>query len=71
MVVFDLSHLRGLALVVGCFGLTATLYRSEAAQASNGPALSVNTAAQSHPISPDVYGINDYSDQGQPRASRM
>ncbi|MBZ5591407.1 MAG: glycoside hydrolase family 44 protein [Acidobacteriia bacterium] len=33
-------------------------------QASNGPALSVDAAAQNHPISPDIYGINDYSDQG-------
>jgi uncharacterized protein (TIGR03437 family) len=33
-------------------------------QASTGPALSVDAAAQTHPISPDIYGINDYSDQG-------
>ena len=33
-------------------------------QAANGPALSVDAAAQNHPISPDIYGINDYSDQG-------
>jgi uncharacterized protein (TIGR03437 family) len=33
-------------------------------QASTGPALSVDAAAQNHPISPDIYGINDYSDQG-------
>ncbi|HKW98104.1 MAG TPA: glycoside hydrolase family 44 protein [Bryobacteraceae bacterium] len=31
---------------------------------SNGPALSVDAAAANHPISPDIYGINDYSDQG-------
>jgi uncharacterized protein (TIGR03437 family) len=31
---------------------------------SNGPALSVDAGAQNHPISPDIYGINDYSDQG-------
>jgi uncharacterized protein (TIGR03437 family) len=33
-------------------------------QTPNGPALSVDAAAQNHPISPDIYGINDYSDQG-------
>jgi len=33
-------------------------------QASTGPTLSVDAAAQNRPISPDIYGINDYSDQG-------
>src|SRR5690348_15469281 len=31
---------------------------------STGPALTVDAAAANHPISPDIYGINDYSDQG-------
>jgi len=58
------AHSCGLAVVIGCFGLTATHGLLEAAQTANGPALSVNATAQNHPISPDIYGINDYSEQG-------
>ncbi len=35
-----------------------------AVAAATGPALSVDAAAARHPISPLIYGINDYSDQG-------
>ena len=41
------------------------------AQSSTGPALSVDAAAQNHPISPDIYGINDYSDQGLANELRL
>jgi uncharacterized protein (TIGR03437 family) len=29
-----------------------------------GPGISIDAAANNHPISPDIYGINDYGDQG-------
>ena len=32
--------------------------------AQSGPALTVDAASSRHAISPDIYGINDYSDQG-------
>jgi len=41
------------------------------AQTSKGPVLSVDAAAQNHPISPDIYGINDYSDQGLAKHLRL
>jgi uncharacterized protein (TIGR03437 family) len=40
-------------------------------QGSGGPALSVDAAAQNHSISPDIYGINDYSDQGLASGLRL
>src|SRR5215467_7679850 len=38
---------------------------------STGPALSVDAGAAHHPISPDIYGINDYSDQGLANELRL
>ncbi len=35
--------------------------------AQNPPSLSVDAAAYRHPISPDIYGINDYGDNGLAR----
>jgi len=59
-----------LRLVVG---LMLPLARSfgQTASVSAGPALSVDAAAQNHPISPDIYGINDYSDQGLAQELRL
>ena len=51
-------------MMTGRFIALGLLCLSLANPQSNGPALSVDAAAQNHPISPDVYGINDYSDQG-------
>ena len=48
----------------GRFIALGLLWLPMANPASNGPALAVDAAAQNHPISPDIYGINDYSDQG-------
>ena len=44
--------------------MTAVRSFAQTASLSAGPALLVDAAAQNHPISPDIYGINDYSDQG-------
>ena len=35
------------------------------------PTLSVDVAANRHPISPDIYGINDYSDKGLANVARV
>src|SRR5947209_7161081 len=40
------------------------LSASAAAQTA-GPALTIDAAARRHAISEDIYGINDYSDQGR------
>ena len=32
--------------------------------AADGPALAVDASAARHPISPDIYGINDYQNAG-------
>jgi len=39
--------------------------------ASSGPALSVDANAARHPISPDIYGINDYGDTGLAQIMRI
>ena len=52
------SSLRGRVLILSlaCVALSA--------RGQNGPALSVDASAARHPISPDVYGINDYGNGG-------
>ena len=59
-----------LRLAVGLL-LAAARSLAQTASASPGPALSVDAAAQNHPISPDIYGINDYSDQGLAQELRL
>src|SRR5581483_9394817 len=39
--------------------------------ASSGPKLSVDAGAARHPISPDIYGINDWSDAGLATVMRI
>ncbi len=51
--------------------MTAVRSFAQTASLSAGPALLVDAAAQNHPISPDIYGINDYSDQGLAQELRL
>jgi len=39
--------------------------------AASGPALNVDAGAARHPISPDIYGINDYGDNGLAQTMRI
>ena len=48
-------HARFLGALVGCASL---------ALAQSAPQLTVDVSANRHAISPDIYGINDYSDTG-------
>src|SRR5271169_1793585 len=41
------------------------------ANAQSGPALAIDAAANRHPISPDIYGINDFSAGSQSLAAAM